>query len=79
VARVARWGPREPPPAAERARAKIDLIVTSVLLDAGGRETWRFREEQTGQTFARSRASPWRAFGCSSRALLEAIRRAPGD
>jgi hypothetical protein len=38
----------------ERARASIDLIVTSVLLDAGAGETWRFREQQTGQTFARS-------------------------
>jgi len=41
-------------PADERARAKFDLIVTSVLLDAGAGETWRFREEETGQTFARS-------------------------
>ena len=38
----------------ERARASIDLIVTSVLLDAGAGEGWRFRETQTGRTFARS-------------------------
>ncbi|PYO47421.1 MAG: DUF1688 domain-containing protein, partial [Candidatus Rokuibacteriota bacterium] len=55
VARVAALGAAlSRLPAAERARAKIDLIVTSVLLDAGAGETWRFREEQTGQTFARS-------------------------
>ncbi|HTO13443.1 MAG TPA: DUF1688 family protein [Candidatus Binatia bacterium] len=41
-------------PADERARAKIDLIVTSVLLDAGAGDAWRFREVQTGQTFTRS-------------------------
>jgi Protein of unknown function (DUF1688) len=41
-------------PADERARAAIDLIVTSVLLDAGAGAAWRFREAQTGQTFARS-------------------------
>jgi hypothetical protein len=41
-------------PADEHARAKIDLIVVSVLLDAGAGETWRFREAQTGRTFARS-------------------------
>jgi hypothetical protein len=41
-------------PADEQARAKIDLIVTSVLLDAGAGEAWRFREAQSGQTFARS-------------------------
>ncbi len=55
VARVAALGAAlSRLPAAERARAKIDLIVTSVLLDAGAGETWRFREEHTGQTFARS-------------------------
>ena len=55
VARVAALGAAlSRLPAAERARAKIDLIVTSVLLDAGAGETWRFREAQTGQTFARS-------------------------
>ena len=37
-----------------RARVSIDLIVTSVLLDAGAGETWRFRETQTGRTFSRS-------------------------
>ena len=41
-------------PADEHARVRIDLIVTSVLLDAGAGATWRFREPQTGQTFARS-------------------------
>ena len=41
-------------PADERARASIDLIVTSVLLDAGAGEAWRYREPQTGRTFARS-------------------------
>ena len=41
-------------PADEHARAKIDLIVVSVLLDAGAGQTWRFREEQSGRTFTRS-------------------------
>jgi len=41
-------------PAGEQARAKIDLIVTSVLLDAGAGDAWRFREVQTGRTFTRS-------------------------
>jgi hypothetical protein len=44
---------REAPPD-EQARVRIDLVVTSVLLDAGAGGAWRFREEQTGQTFARS-------------------------
>jgi hypothetical protein len=41
-------------PVDEAARAKIDLIVTSVLLDAGAGERWQFREAQSGRTFARS-------------------------
>lgn len=31
-------------PVAEQARARYDLVVTSVLLDAGAGEQWRFRE-----------------------------------
>jgi hypothetical protein len=31
-------------PAADRARAWIDLVVVSVLLDAGAGDAWRFRE-----------------------------------
>ena len=41
-------------PPDEQGRAKIDLIAVSVLLDAGAGGDWRFREVQTGQTFARS-------------------------
>ncbi len=35
-------------------RARVDLVVTSVLLDAGAGPRWRFREPATGMTFARS-------------------------
>jgi hypothetical protein len=41
-------------PADERARVRIELVLTSVLLDAGAGESWRYREAQSGQTFARS-------------------------
>lgn len=40
--------------AAERARAHIDLVVTSVLLDAGAGADWRYTEPDTGGTYARS-------------------------
>jgi hypothetical protein len=40
--------------AAEQARAKLDLIVVSVLLDAGAGTAWRYREAETGLTLARS-------------------------
>lgn len=39
---------------AERARARFDLAVVSVLLDAGAGDLWRYRDDGTGQTFARS-------------------------
>jgi hypothetical protein len=43
-----------PLPALERLRARIDLVVTSVLLDAGAGPDWRFHEPDSGQTFTRS-------------------------
>lgn len=38
----------------DRTRAKVDLAIVSVLLDAGAGTTWRYQEAATGQTFARS-------------------------
>jgi len=38
----------------ERARALIDVVVTSVLLDAGAGMAWRYREAASGLSLARS-------------------------
>jgi hypothetical protein len=38
----------------EVARARIDLAVASVLLDAGAGARWRFHEAETGQILSRS-------------------------
>jgi hypothetical protein len=38
----------------DRARAWIDLVVVSVLLDAGAGDTWRYREPDTGLEIGRS-------------------------
>ena len=38
----------------ERAKALIDLVVTSVLLDAGSGPRWKYLEAETGRTFSRS-------------------------
>jgi Protein of unknown function (DUF1688) len=38
----------------EVARARIDLAVVSVLLDAGAGARWRFQEAETGQILSRS-------------------------
>ncbi|MEA3041595.1 MAG: hypothetical protein QOC65_1084 [Sphingomonadales bacterium] len=39
---------------AERARAAFDLVILSVLLDAGTGPGWRYVDPQTGGTFTRS-------------------------
>jgi len=38
----------------ERARARIDLVIPSVLLDAGAGAAWRYRDAASGTTLARS-------------------------
>ncbi|MBD2103021.1 URC4/urg3 family protein [Leptolyngbya sp. FACHB-261] len=38
----------------ERARAKFDLVITSVLLDAGSGPQWQYQEASTGQVYRRS-------------------------
>lgn len=40
--------------AAARARASFDLVILSVLLDAGAGPDWRCRDAATGLTFSRS-------------------------
>lgn len=40
--------------ASERARCCFDLVITSVLLDAGAGETWGYREASTDHTYTRS-------------------------
>lgn len=53
-----RWGalaPRlEGRSSDEIGRVRVDLAVTSVLLDAGAGETWLYREMATGDRFSRS-------------------------
>ncbi|MFL6863460.1 MAG: DUF1688 family protein [Allosphingosinicella sp.] len=46
--------PALPGTGAERARAAFDLVILSVLLDAGTGPGWRYRDPVTGGTFARS-------------------------
>ena len=38
----------------EAARVRFDLAVTSVLLDAGAGAAWRYREPESGESYARS-------------------------
>jgi hypothetical protein len=41
-------------PPEEALRARVDLVVTSVLLDAGAGPDWRYREADTGLVLGRS-------------------------
>jgi hypothetical protein len=38
----------------ERARIKLDLVITSVLLDAGAGADWKYLEKNSGKSFSRS-------------------------
>jgi hypothetical protein len=54
---VDRWGafaPRLPADPAERGRARVELAIASVLLDAGAGPDWRYEERATGQVWRRS-------------------------
>jgi hypothetical protein len=54
---IDRWGEIAstlPSGRAERARTRIDLAITSVLLDAGAGPAWRYVDAPTGMTLARS-------------------------
>lgn len=41
-------------PSLERARTQLDLVITSVLLDAGAGADWKYVEENSGKTLTRS-------------------------
>ncbi len=57
---------------AEAARARIDLAIVSVLLDAGAGLRWRFREQETGQVLARSEALAVASLRAMQRGLFSA-------
>ena len=46
--------PRLPQGGEERARSAFELVILSVLLDAGAGPDWRYRDPATGRTFSRS-------------------------
>src|SRR5436190_7783533 len=66
----------KPSDPAERARAAFDLVIPSVLLDAGSGPGWRYRDEATGAVLARSEG-----LGVASFRLFQsgALSSDPGD
>lgn len=61
----------------ERAKAAVDLVIPSVLLDAGAGPEWRFREAATGEVFARSEGLAIASLQLFASGLLSSDRRAP--
>jgi hypothetical protein len=61
----------------ERARARIDLVVTSVLLDAGAGPAWRYVEPGTGREYRRSEGLAVASFRLFAAGAFSADPRAP--
>jgi hypothetical protein len=61
----------------ERARAALDLVIPSVLLDAGAGPEWRFHEATTGQVFARSEGLAVASLRLFASGLLSSSREDP--
>jgi hypothetical protein len=61
----------------ERARAKLDLAVTSVLLDAGAGPDWRYVEAATGKEFRRSEGLAVASVQLFAAGFFSADRAAP--
>lgn len=56
----------------ERARARLDLAVVSVLLDAGAGQAWRYHEAETGRAYARSEGLAVASFRLFARGVFSA-------
>jgi hypothetical protein len=62
---------------AERARARLDLAIVSVLLDAGAGPHWRYRERDTGLVAARSEGLAIASLRAMQAGLFSGDRRDP--
>jgi hypothetical protein len=61
----------------EIARIRFDLVVPSVLLDAGAGAPWRWREPSSGELFARSEGLALASLALFERGLLSSHRSRP--
>jgi hypothetical protein len=64
-------------PALEQARLKVDLAITSVLLDAGAGSRWQYVEPETGLVFARSEGLAIASFHSFTSGLFSSQPRSP--
>ncbi|MDP6352276.1 MAG: URC4/urg3 family protein [Alphaproteobacteria bacterium] len=81
VGEVDRWGrlatALDGEPVDAIARSRIDLAVTSVLLDAGAGEQWRYRDDETGQVHGRSEGLAIASLNLFANGALSAKAGAP--
>jgi hypothetical protein len=61
----------------ELARIRFDLVIPSVLLDAGAGQRWRWREPSSGELFARSEGLALASLALFERGLLSCHRSRP--
>jgi hypothetical protein len=61
----------------ELARIRFDLVIPSVLLDAGAGARWRWREPSSGLAFARSEGLALASLALFERGLLSCRRSQP--
>jgi hypothetical protein len=61
----------------ERARCHFDLVMTSVLLDAGAGEHWHYHEARSGQTYSRSEGLAVASFNTFNAGLFSSRRDYP--
>jgi hypothetical protein len=61
----------------ELARIRFDLVMPSVLLDAGAGEGWRWREPSSDEVFARSEGLALASLALFERGLLSSHRSRP--
>lgn len=64
-------------PTAERARIRFDLAVTSVLLDAGAGDRWRYHDPDTDTVYTRSEGLAVASFQLFRQGLFSGERDAP--
>ena len=64
-------------PASSRAKAMIDLVVVSVLLDAGAGPDWKYTESASGQTFTRSEGLAVASFHAFTAGMFSSNKHKP--
>jgi hypothetical protein len=64
-------------PPLEKARIKFDLVIVSVLLDAGAGADWYYYEAETGQTFQRSEGLAVASFRMFRQGLFSSNKSQP--